>query len=207
MTVIADGEDLRSQWNRMLDFSNRVNSTGYEYRPYSHNSNSFAANALKHAGLLGPGTVTPEIFDRLIAVDPSTGDTRSVSVPGFNRRLENPINAFDNRFGDWTSSRVGSNPRDPHHPSVFETSAPGVPFVPTNDVLSQGRPASFNHRFGDWTSSPPVAPPGSQPQRDNATPIEPGDTRILGRFIRAPDGSLVPAPLAVPNQPQTQRRK
>jgi len=60
ITLIADGENLRSQWNRMLDFSNRVNSNGYEYRPYSQNSNSFAASALKHAGLLGPGTATPK---------------------------------------------------------------------------------------------------------------------------------------------------
>jgi hypothetical protein len=202
MTVIAEGGNLRSQWNRMLDFSNRVNSTGYEYRPYSQNSNSFAAGALKHAGLFGPGTATPEIFDRLMTVEPSTGETSSVSVPGFDRRLENPINAFDNRFGSWTSSRAGSAPRDPRQPSEFETSAPMVPFAPTNDVLSPGPPASFNDRFGNWTSLPPVAaPPSSQPQRDNATEIEPRDIRVLSRFTRAPDGSLVPAPLGVPNRP------
>jgi hypothetical protein len=176
MTVIAEGEDLRSQWNRMLDFSKRVNSTGYEYRPYSQNSNSFAANALKHAGLLGPGTATPEIFDRLIAVDPSTGDARSVSVPGFDRRLENTINAFDNRFGDWTSSRVGNTPRDPHHPSVFETSAPGVPFVPTNNLPAPGNSAWFEDRFGTWKSSLPV---GSEPQPESI--IDPRNIRTLRR--------------------------
>jgi len=202
MTVIAEGESLRSQWNRMLDFANGVDSTGYEYRPYSQNSNSFAAGALKHAGLLGPGTATPEIFDQLIAVDPSTGETSSVSVPGFDRRLENPINAFGDRFGSWTSSRAGSTPNDRRQPSVFETSAPGVPFAPTNGVLSPGPPASFNDRFGNWTSSPPIAAPsGSQSQRDNATQTDPRDIRVLGRFTRAPDGSLVPAPLGVPNPP------
>lgn len=92
--------------------------------------------------------------------------------------------------------------------SASQPSIGGVPFVPTNDVLSQGRPASFNDRFGNQASFSPVsAPPGAQSQRDDATQTDPRDVRILSRFIRAPDGSLVPAPLSVPNQPQTQPQR
>jgi hypothetical protein len=131
-TVVTEGNNLRAQWNRMLDFSNRVNSIGYEYRPYSQNSNSFAAGALKHAGLLGPGTASPELSDRLMVVDPTTGESNSFSVPGFDQSLKNPINEFKNRFGDWNISRSGSSPRDPGRPSVFDTSAPAVPFVPSS---------------------------------------------------------------------------
>jgi hypothetical protein len=55
LTLIAEGENLRSQWDRMTDFGDAINSIGYEYRPLSQNSNSFAAAALKRAGFLGPG--------------------------------------------------------------------------------------------------------------------------------------------------------
>ena len=34
-TMIAEGRDLKSQWDRMRKFADDVNSTGYEYRPYS----------------------------------------------------------------------------------------------------------------------------------------------------------------------------
>ena len=90
-TMIAEGDDLRSQWNQMTKFGNDVNSIGYEYRPYSQNSNSFAAEALKRAGFFGPGTAYPEIFRHLLVVDPVSGATRSVSVPGFDQRLLNPL--------------------------------------------------------------------------------------------------------------------
>jgi len=50
-TVLAEGNDLRSQWERMRNFRDHVNSVGYEYRPYHQNSNSFAAGALRHAGV------------------------------------------------------------------------------------------------------------------------------------------------------------
>jgi len=33
---------------------------------------------------------------------------------------------------------------------------------------------------------------------------DPRNVRVLSRFIRAPDGSLIPALLGGPNQPQTQ---
>jgi hypothetical protein len=97
-TVVTEGNNLRAQWNRMLDFSNRVNSIGYEYRPYSQNSNSFAAGALKHAGLLGPGTASPELSDRLMVVDPATGESNSFSVPGFDQSLKNPDQRVQKSF-------------------------------------------------------------------------------------------------------------
>lgn len=81
-TMIADGDDLGPLWAQMKKFGDDVNSTGYEYRPYSQNSNSFAAGALRRAGLLGAGTVLPEVFDRLIAVDPVSGEAHAVRVPG-----------------------------------------------------------------------------------------------------------------------------
>ncbi|MBA2399325.1 MAG: hypothetical protein H0V72_11600 [Bradyrhizobium sp.] len=65
-TLIAEGDDLRSRWERMTSFGDEVNSKGYEYRPYSQNSNSFAAGALKRAGFLGPGTVLPRDFRSLV---------------------------------------------------------------------------------------------------------------------------------------------
>jgi hypothetical protein len=37
----------------MQDFANEVNSIGYEYRPVSQNSNSFAGGALQRAGFSG----------------------------------------------------------------------------------------------------------------------------------------------------------
>jgi hypothetical protein len=142
-----------------------------------------------------------------------------------------PPASFNDRFGSWIPSppistafdaqpQPGSSTQtDPRNIRVLDRivlpnagsvgsapqpSIPGVPFVPTNDVLSQGRPASFNDRFGNWTSPSPVAvPPGSQSQSNNATQVEPSDIRVLHRFIRAPDGNLVPAPLGGPNQPQT----
>ena len=146
-TVIAEGDDLSSQWNRMVDFENEMNSTGYEYRPYSQNSNSFAAGALRRAGLLGPGTAHPESFDRLIAIDPATGESSSVFVPGFDRRLTNPINEFDNRFGRWTRSPGGTAPQNPDQPPVFDTNAPAIPFVVPNEARSANGPASFGDRL------------------------------------------------------------
>jgi hypothetical protein len=57
---------------------------------------------LKRAGFFGPGTVFPEIFDRLLAVDPVSGETHAVRVRGFDQRLMNPLNdpATPNRSGN-----------------------------------------------------------------------------------------------------------
>lgn len=65
-TLIAEGDNLRSQWDRMANFGDEINSIGYEYRPLSQNSNSFAAAALKRAGFFGPGNAFPEIVDRCL---------------------------------------------------------------------------------------------------------------------------------------------
>jgi hypothetical protein len=59
--MIAEGDDLRSQWVRMKEFGEEVNATGYEYHPTSQNSNSFVAEALRRGGFFGPGTAFPEI--------------------------------------------------------------------------------------------------------------------------------------------------
>jgi hypothetical protein len=91
-TMVAEGDDLSPQWALMEDFADEVNSTGYEYRPKSQNSNSFAGGALQRAGFFGPGTEFPERFDRQLGFDPVTGETRSFKVPGFERPLANPIN-------------------------------------------------------------------------------------------------------------------
>lgn len=91
-TMIAEGGDLSLAWAKMVRFGDEVNSTGYEYRPYSQNSNSFAAAALKRAGLFGPGTAFPEFFDRLLAVNSVSGKASPVFVPGFDQRLANPLN-------------------------------------------------------------------------------------------------------------------
>jgi hypothetical protein len=91
-TIVAEGDDLSSRWALMEDFADEVNSTGYEYRPRSQNSNSFAGGALQRAGLFGPGTEFPERFDRQLGFDPVSGETRSFKVPGFERPLANPIN-------------------------------------------------------------------------------------------------------------------
>ncbi|MEH2557190.1 hypothetical protein V1286_004719 [Bradyrhizobium algeriense] len=128
-TMIASGHDLSSQWDQMKKFGAGVNATGYEYRPTSQNSNSFAAGALKQAGFLGPGTVLPEIFDRLIAADPANGRAHAVSVPGFDQRLTNPIN-------------MAVPPLD------------AVPFVPTNSSPADERHASFDKRFENSDPSP-----------------------------------------------------
>ena len=127
--MIASDDDLSSQWDQMRRFGAGVNATGYEYRPTSQNSNSFAAGALKQAGFLGPGTVLPEIFDRLIAAEPTNGRAHALRVPGFDQRLTNPLN-------------MAVPPLD------------AVPFVPTNSSPADARPDSFDKRFENPDTSP-----------------------------------------------------
>jgi hypothetical protein len=91
-TMVAEGDDLSAQWALMRDFADEVNSTGYEYRPVSQNSNSFAGGALQRAGLIGAGSANPERFVHLPAFDPATGETSKRYVPGFETTLKNPIN-------------------------------------------------------------------------------------------------------------------
>ena len=133
-TMVAEGDDLSSRWALMRDFADEVNSTGYEYRPISQNSNSFAGGALQRAGFLGPGTESPERFNSQFVLDPVSGETRSFYVPGFERPLANPINTAT--------------------PMPFPLEAPAAPVVPTNGSLAPGRPSSFDDRFGNWGSAP-----------------------------------------------------
>lgn len=149
-TMVAESDDLSSRWALMQDFADEVNSTGYEYRPISQNSNSFAGGALQRAGFFGPGTEFPERFDSQLAFDPASGETRSFNVPGFEKPLANPINtatpmpfplgapaapdrqnSFRDGFGGWGSSPAG------------------IARLPSPD-----RPASFDDRFGNWGSAP-----------------------------------------------------
>jgi hypothetical protein len=193
-TPIAEGDDLSSEWNKMREFGGHVDSTGYEYRPYSQNSNSFAAGALRRAGLLGPGTAVPETFDYQIAIDPTSGQPASFSVPGFDRRLLNPIDeppsgGFDARFGNWPSQANAGSGNAPHGrvvgvpgASVFEAGAAPVRFVPSNDVGPLDPRASFDDRFGDWSAASPEKQP---PQTD------PSKVRVLSSRVFVPDGSLL----------------
>ncbi|MEH2625527.1 hypothetical protein V1292_003582 [Bradyrhizobium sp. AZCC 1719] len=125
-TMIAEGDDLSSAWAKMVRFGEEVNRTGYEYRPYSQNSNSFAAAVLKHAGFFGPGTAFPEFSDRLLAFDPVSGKASPAFVTGFDQRLTNPINK---------SARTPVQRLE-------------IPAVPTG--ISQNL---FNGRFGTWGRS------------------------------------------------------
>jgi hypothetical protein len=75
-TMVAEGDDLSPQWGLMRGFADEVNSTGYEYRPLSQNSNSFAGGALQRAGLFGSGSKVPERFDHQPAFDPGSGETK-----------------------------------------------------------------------------------------------------------------------------------
>jgi hypothetical protein len=127
-TMIASGDDLSSQWDQMKKFGVGVNATGYEYRPTSQNSNSFAAQALKQGGFLGPGAVLPEVFDRLIVNDPASGGAHALWVPGFDRRLTNPLN-------------------------LAVPSLDAIPFVPTNSSLADDRHHSFDKRFDSLDTS------------------------------------------------------
>jgi len=84
--MVAEGDDLSSRWALMRDFADEVNSVGYEYRPISQNSNSFAGGALQRAGFFGPGTEFPERLDNQLVSDPVSGETRSLNVTGFEKR-------------------------------------------------------------------------------------------------------------------------
>ena len=80
-TMVAEGDDLSSRWALMEGVADEVKSTGYEYRPLSQNSNSFAGGALQRAGVFGPGTEFPERFDRQLVFDPVRGEPELQRVP------------------------------------------------------------------------------------------------------------------------------
>ena len=181
--MIASDDDLSSQWDQIKKFGAGVKATGYEYRPTSQNSNSFAAGALKQAGFLGPGTVLPEIFDRLIAADPANGRAHAVRVPGFDEGLTNPLN-------------MAVPPLD------------AVPFVPTNSSPVDGRHASFDKRFespdplpqraengGRPAWLPPIGTPGvtvAKPERYLARRVT-GQSEVLPFHTGAPAVPFIPS--------------
>jgi hypothetical protein len=224
-TMIAEGDDLSSRWALMQDFADEVNSIGYEYRPISQNSNSFAGGALQRAGFFGPGSEFPERFDSQLVFDPVGGQTTSLYVPGFEKPLANPINgatpmpfplgapaapdrqdSFGDRFGNWGSSPAGVAP------------------LPAPD-----RPDSFDKRFGNWGTSPAAGSgnPGSpvlralEKYRRSEVPVGPASTsaqgappatpalqpdmagkgvvRILGKFVG--NNLIPPAVAASPSRP------
>jgi hypothetical protein len=71
-TMIASGHDLRSEWDRMKRFGESTDAAGYEYRPLSQNSNSFAAGALRQAGFVGQ---VLHCLKRLTGSSPPMGQT------------------------------------------------------------------------------------------------------------------------------------
>ena len=163
-TMIASDDDLSRQWNRMKEFGEKVNATGYEYRPLSQNSNSFAAGALRQAGLVGPGTALPEILDWLVAVDDANENSYKVRVPGFDQRLKNPLN-------------MAVPPLD------------AVPFTPPNSPMAGDRQAAFDTRFESGNTSPQWDRSGSSgrhgwmPTIGTQGVTKPGPERYLTRRI------------------------
>jgi hypothetical protein len=185
-TMIAEGDDLRSQWARMKEFGDEVNATGYEYHPTSQNSNSFAAEALRRGGFFGPGTAFPEILDdRLLATEPASGETRPLRVPAFSVCLKNPINVFEHRFTRWPRANAGApdpgqpapdpndsfNGRGTNQPIRYLSrrvaASPGQAYgtgtsdaaLPAGQAFAPGRPTTFDDRFANWTDSDGVMAP------------------------------------------------
>jgi hypothetical protein len=207
--MIAEGDDLRSQWARMKEFGDEVDATGYEYHPNSQNSNSFAAEALRRGGFFGPGTAFPEILDdRLPATEPASGEARPLRVPAFSARLKNPINVFEHRFGRWPHADAGAlDPRQPASDPNNSFSGPGInkpirylsrrvgaspgqaygtgtsnAALPAGQAFARGRPTTFDDRFANWTDSDGVTAPLA-PHRP-APPEE--DNRPRGIFRGKP---------------------
>ncbi|MGZ5871140.1 MAG: hypothetical protein ACXWKP_03405 [Bradyrhizobium sp.] len=85
-TMVAEGDDLSARWALMQDFANEVNSIGYEYRPVSQNSNSFAGGALQRAGFFGPGNEFPERFDHQLASILRVAKSNPCAFPVLKRR-------------------------------------------------------------------------------------------------------------------------
>ena len=172
-TMVAEGDDLSSRWALMEGFADEVNSIGYEYRPVSQNSNSFAGGALQRAGFFGPGTEFPERFDRQLVFDPVRGETRSLSVPGFEKPLANPINTAT--------------------PMPFPLSELVAPVVPTHGFPAPNRRNSFDGRFGDSRAAPerPASNTRSpvlrelEKYRRSAAPDGPAPISVQGKDVRA----------------------
>jgi hypothetical protein len=190
-TLVAEGADLSSRWALMQDFASEVNSIGYEYRPKSQNSNSFAGGALQRAGFLGPGNEFPERFDRQLAFDPVSGETKALRVPGFEAPLTNPINIAT--------------------PMPFPLDVPIAPLVPANGVVPPDRRGFLDNGFGNRGSAPasPRRAPGDRPVRYlgrrtyGLSPAPAFDTSAPAVALASPNGitggpSRAPSPVPQP---------
>jgi hypothetical protein len=178
-TMIAEGEDLSSRWALMQDLADEVNSIGYEYRPISQNSNSFAGGALQRAGFFGPGTAVPERFNGHRVVDPISGETKSFYVPGFEAPLTNPINTAT--------------------PMPFALDVPAARPAPTNRFVAPDRHGFLDSGFGNRGSSPassPVqgTPPPTPAFQPDAVYSPAGD--FFGNFPRTSAGAATTSPAA-----------
>jgi hypothetical protein len=168
-TMVAEGNDLSSRWALMKDFADEVKSIGYEYRPLSQNSNSFAGGALQRAGFFGPGNKFPERFDRQLVFDPGSGETQAYRVPGFEKQLANPINTATPMPFPLSGSvapdgvRVTDQPPlpvrrlvgrivDDRRTSAFDGGTPAAP-SPSSGFPVPDRGDSFGDRFGNWAST------------------------------------------------------
>jgi hypothetical protein len=166
-TMVAEGDDLSARWALMRDFADEVNSTGYEYRPISQNSNSFAGGALQRAGFFGPGTEFPERFNRHPVVDPVSGETKSFYVPGFEAPLTNPINTAT--------------------PLPFPLDPPAPPLVPSNGSATPDRRGFLDGR----SVGSPVVPASSIAPAEALSPGRYLGRRIAGQSTAfASDGSV-----------------
>jgi hypothetical protein len=76
--------------------------------------------------------------------------------------------------------------------SAFDTGAPAVPFIPSDENSASGRSTSFVDRFGNWTSSPPVSAPRA------AYSTAPAPTETPGIVAGKPEPDL-PFPLPIWN--------
>lgn len=95
--VVGVGDDLSSNWARMLDFKNEVNAKGHVYRARTQNSNTFA-NAALAAGGMSPA--------RGLAIDPITGSPVLRISPALRETLLPPIGGATPT--PFTHSRDGS---------------------------------------------------------------------------------------------------
>lgn len=90
--------------------------------------------ALQRAGFLGPGNEFPERFDRQLALDPASGETRAFYVPGFEAPLTNPINTAT--------------------PMPFPLDVPVAPLAPSDGVAAPGRHGSLDNGSSNFGSAP-----------------------------------------------------
>lgn len=195
--MVAEGDDLSSRWGLMEDFANEVKSTGYEYRPKSQNSNSFAGGALQRAGFFGPGTKFPERFDRQLGFDPVSGETRIFNVPGFEKPLANPINTATPMpfpleapaFGDRSENAPGA-PRPDSFPQLRRIGSPFAGIAPREPARSPDRTPPLGIFSGKPMSlSPFPLPLGGLPDKSG----ESGNGNLFDFLAGLASGSRPPA--------------